>query len=177
MEHLITFLKELLARSGGNNDEAVARLRANNMLRIFWVSFTLAVFAFLSRMRIVPLTDECLQFLLGVESVLARVAAFNSLLASLTLVAVVRVQYLVAHALLLIFEVGAELPALLTLQTLAILVEVRNLRITPQARRLRLTFLLFAVDAIDQFFTATLALNWLNSPVEVETMSAFNADV
>lgn len=101
-------------------------------------------------MRLVPLTDECLQLLLGVESVLARVAAFNSLLASLTLVAVVRVQYLVAHALLLTNEVGAELPALLALQTLTILVEVRNLRIAPQARRLRLIFLLFAVDAIDQ---------------------------
>jgi len=99
-------------------------------------------------MRLVPLTNECLEFLRGVESVLASMAILNSLLTRLTLVTIFSIQNLVTHALLFTIAV-LEGPAFFALQALAIFVQLGDIRVASVTRGIRLTFILLAVDAID----------------------------
>jgi len=100
-------------------------------------------------MRLIPLTNECLEFLQGVESVLASMAILNSLLTRLTLVTILSIQNLVTHALLFIIAVLVERPAFFALQALAVPVHLGDIRVASLTRRIRLTFILLAVDAID----------------------------
>ena len=100
-------------------------------------------------MRLIPLTNECLEFLQGVESVLASMAILNSLLTRLTLVTILSIQNLVTHALLFIIAVLVERPAFFALQALAVSVHLGDIRVASLTRRIRLTFILLAVDAID----------------------------
>ena len=97
------------------------------------------------------------------------------LLTRLTFVTLIRVQNFVAHALLSIILIFAELPSFLALQAFAIVVEICDLSVAPQACRLRLALLLLAVNAVDQGIAALLALRSRQSPIEEPAMFAFNA--
>lgn len=124
-------------------------------------------------MRFVPLAYEGLKFLLGFQGVLTCMATLNSLLARLTLVAVLCVQYVVAHALLFFIKIFVQRPALLALQALAVRVEICDLCIALEALWL-ITFHL-AFNTIDETVAALFALGLTARLVKVEAVAAFDA--